>query len=248
MIILNSRIAKQNTAIKRTLIALCVCALLLCAFSAYADTISPLDPVRGTSLTVELSHEGTAIVGASFSVYRVGNIDENAVLTPDAPFSALNLSDPKSRSDWDQFARDMAAICKEQQTEPLQTGQTDADGRVCFGEGGTLSAGLYLVVGEDCVYRGVRYTSLPFLVTMPSWNAETADWDYEVLARPKLEAEPKATPSPSPTPHPTPTPSPTPSSDDPHLPQTGLLWWPIPPLLIIGVILILIGFLQRKKD
>ena len=37
-----------------------------------------------------------------------------------------------------------------------------------------------------------------------------------------------------------------PTPDEPHLPQTGQLWWPIPVLLSAGLMCYLIGFLLRK--
>lgn len=46
-------------------------------------------------------------------------------------------------------------------------------------------------------------------------------------------------------PTPTPTPTPTPPPD---IPQTGMLWWPVPVLAIIGVILIGLGCVSRRKD
>ena len=35
---------------------------------------------------------------------------------------------------------------------------------------------------------------------------------------------------------------------DPRLPQTGLLWWPVPVLLSLGVLLVIIGILRRRSD
>lgn len=46
---------------------------------------------------------------------------------------------------------------------------------------------------------------------------------------------------------PTPTPPPVvPPSAPPKLPQTGMLWWPVQLLAIAGIVLIVVGILQRK--
>lgn len=66
----------------------------------------------------------------------------------------------------------------------------------------------------------------------------------------------KPTPSPTPTPAPTPTPkpneptpAPTPTpTPPPKLPQTGVLWWPVPVLLAAGVVMILFGMIRRKGN
>lgn len=36
--------------------------------------------------------------------------------------------------------------------------------------------------------------------------------------------------------------------DDPDLPDTGLLWWPVPVMLALGVILIVLGAMDRRGD
>ena len=45
--------------------------------------------------------------------------------------------------------------------------------------------------------------------------------------------------------------SPTPSSPSPvgpkPLPNTGMLWWPVPVLLVVGAVLVLFGWMQRRK-
>lgn len=60
----------------------------------------------------------------------------------------------------------------------------------------------------------------------------------------------KPTPKPSPKPgDPTPRPGePTPNPSKPGLPQTGMLWWPVPILAILGITLVMVGwFMMRKK-
>ncbi|MBO5252667.1 MAG: Cna B-type domain-containing protein [Clostridia bacterium] len=55
------------------------------------------------------------------------------------------------------------------------------------------------------------------------------------------------TPVPSEPTKPTATPAPT-EEDEPKLPQTGLLWWPVPVLVLVGLFLICAGWLIRKGD
>lgn len=53
-------------------------------------------------------------------------------------------------------------------------------------------------------------------------------------------------PSPTPTPKPTATPSDGKGSGGSKLPQTGQLWWPIPMLVSVGLLLIVVGLLRRR--
>ena len=52
---------------------------------------------------------------------------------------------------------------------------------------------------------------------------------------------------PDPKPTPTPTPPPDKPPEDPKLPQTGQLWWPVPMLVCAGMLLIIIGLLRRRR-
>ena len=45
----------------------------------------------------------------------------------------------------------------------------------------------------------------------------------------------------------TPPPPPDTTTPPPDLPQTGQLWWPVPILLIIGIFLIFMGFISRRR-
>ena len=204
---------KLNIGLFRRLSLLFVLMILAIGLCPAAYALTPLDPYAGAELSVTFAYSGTPLPGARFSLYRVGDVDADAGITLLAPFSeTFTIKDARSTSQWDQLAGNMAKLCKEKAVEPLTTGTTDQSGRVRFGDGRSLSCGLYLVVGEDLVYRDAKYTSLPFLVLLPSWNTESAVWEYAVRAAPKLGREalpPKPTVTPTPTPGVTPTPAPT---------------------------------------
>ena len=94
------------------------------------------------------------------------------------------------------------------------------------GEAGfaSLKAGLYLIVMTKEDDTGATIT--PFMMSLPDAND-----NYDIYARPKPEIEP-----------------PAPEPPDGGLPQTGQLWWPVPILLIVGIILIGGGFFGRRKE
>ena len=54
---------------------------------------------------------------------------------------------------------------------------------------------------------------------------------------------------PSEEPEPTPAPTPgTPDTPGENLPQTGVLWWPVPLLAVLGALLLLLGWGLRRRD
>lgn len=69
---------------------------------------------------------------------------------------------------------------------------------------------------------------------------------YDVTPPPTEPTEPSSPTEPTTTPTQT-TPTTPPDNDD-KLPQTGQLWWPVPILLVLGVVLIIIGVVKRKGE
>lgn len=68
----------------------------------------------------------------------------------------------------------------------------------------------------------------------PEYRAEGNTFYIENTAKPgQTESEPTV---------------PTDEPDDPKLPQTGQLWWPVPILALAGLALILLGVLRRKES
>lgn len=83
---------------------------------------------------------------------------------------------------------------------------------------------------------GLTCEGITFVLT----NTRSAEW-------------PEETPSPSGTPGAleTPDPSAAPGSSekptDPSLPQTGQLWWPVPVLAAVGMLLVIAGLIRRRS-
>lgn len=78
---------------------------------------------------------------------------------------------------------------------------------------------------------------------------------YQPTPSPTPTPSPSPTVSPSPTPVVTPTPLPTATAPPyippyPILPQTGQLWWPVPVLAGLGLVLLLLGMIldRRRED
>lgn len=100
-----------------------------------------------------------------------------------------------------------------------------------------LSTGLYLIIQETAADGYSKLNA--FLVSVP--YLENGAYQYHVTASMKseLEREPEPT-DPAPT-----------EPDDPELPQTGQLNWPIPLLAVSGLVLFTAGWVLRfgrKKE
>lgn len=212
---------------KRRIFCALSALVLLCALAVSVYAIPVPDLSRTGSISVAMSYQGEAVPGGSLTLYRVAEVAlENqadysfryveAFAGCEVSLEALNAS---------ETAQALAEYAAEQQI-PGVTQQIDEAGKLRF-EG--LELGLYLLVQETPAegYDTVN----PFLVSVPGREGE--DYIYEVNASPKLNLEPLPTEPPTEPPEPTLPP--------PDLPQTGQTKWPIPLLLVGGLLLIVVG-------
>lgn len=250
------------TKLKR-LLPLVMCVLLIAALipvQTYA--IDPIDTDRDVALTVNFCFNTTPLPGAEFKLYRVADCSESAefTVTKDFAASGVDLSDPSIKS-WETALKILSYyVSSHSEILPLDTAVTGTDGTASFPcKQTSLKPGLYLVAGSETVIGNKSYSSLPFLICLPSQDSLTGEWQYDVIASPKPGANEDVTPSPVPSPIPSPKPSPSPSpkpspspypspspSPKPGLPQTGVLWWPVPVMLIAGFFLIFVGIVKHR--
>ena len=154
-------------------------ALLFCVM-LLQQTVFAADPEQTGSIRLNYS----AVDNAEFKVYRAGEITDNweFVLTgafQDIP-ADLNDLDTEAMT---ELSETLAAYAAADGIEPDYSGRTDENGQAVF-EG--LAKGLYLIIGESVIQDGVRYDPIPFLLTVPSQDAEGA-WSYQTEADVKYE-------------------------------------------------------------
>ena len=160
--------------------AACVMAALLFCVMLLQQTVFAADPEQTGSIRLNYS----AVDNAEFRVYRAGEITDNweFVLTgafQDIP-ADLNDLDTEAMT---ELSETLAAYAAADGIEPDYSGRTDENGQVVF-EG--LTKGLYLIIGESVIWDGMRYDPVPFLLTVPSQDAEGA-WNYQTEADVKYE-------------------------------------------------------------
>lgn len=213
---------------KRLLCALC-CMLLLAVLplTAFARNVPNLD--RLGSVSVTLRYQGKPVTGGSFTLYQVAYVADNngrysfrlLDVLSDKGILLENLSDSQ-----------LAVQIEEAVQSTGHTGVTktaDDKGKVSFPE---LSLGLYLLVQQDAApgYNPVE----PFLVAVP--NLHNGIYLYDVDASPKMELEPAPTTEPTEPPEST-----IPTTVPGKLPQTGQNNWPVPVMLIMGMLFVATG-------
>lgn len=217
-----------------------ILASILCILcvneTVFAENFSKIDLGKKGSVSVTLLQRNTnkAISKVPFALYNVGNIEYSGnslgfVYNEKFENAGMTLNDLQAEGLADYLA-DYAA----ENNISGETKKTDEQGKIVWDN---LELGLYLVVQTENIQG--KYTTEPFLVSVPIRESNGEGWIYNVDASPKIGALPDEKPEKPTTP------------ETPSLIQTGQLNWPIPLLAGSGVVIFAIGwmltFMKRKE-
>lgn len=203
----------------------------LCTPAAASQHYVPDLTKRGSVLVTVRDSEGNGVPGGTLTLYHVARVHEDDgdftfAYTPAFADCDYPLDELNSGGLADKIAQYVTA--------KKVTGTTvtvDKDGVAAFDN---LELGLYLVVQTKAASK---HTALkPFLVTVPTQTGDGLV--YNVNAAPKSGTVEET--KPPHTPH------------KPHtsgkLPQTGQLWWPVPVMAMLGLLLIAFGWKRRCNE
>ena len=156
------------------LIAFMLCLICFQQYVCAADK-----PERGR-ITVCYS----AVNGVEFRVYHVGEITEEweFILTGAFQDIPADLNDLDTE-EMTALADTLASYAEADGIAADYSGITDENGEIVFTD---LARGLYLVTGERAFKDGVYYEPAPFLITVPSTDAD-GNWVYDTEADVKYE-------------------------------------------------------------
>lgn len=170
---------------------LAVSAIPMTAFAA-----GSIDTNRDCELTIQYKHGDTKLSSVGFDLYKVADVDEYArlTLTDDFEQYPVDLGDYKGAA-WNELASTLDGYIARDSRKPegpksVDSGKTDAEGTLVFPNTQTaMKPGLYLVIG-DTVRRGNhRYSCEPAIILLPSEDAATNTWDYDVSMFPKSSSK-----------------------------------------------------------
>jgi len=185
------------------------------------------------SIEVIVRYDGENVDGGTLTAIRVGYVDEedgNYFFSQE--FTNIKIEDiassnaPKTQQEF--YNNNKSNYDFYTQTQTVENGKATFSG---------LSTGLYLIVQNRAADGFSKLGA--FLVSVP--YMEDGEYQYHVTAaiKSELEREPEPT-EPPPT-----------EPDDPKLPQTGQLNWPIPLMVVAGLGLFAAGWVLcfgKKRD
>ena len=191
------------------------------------------------SITVTLKNpkDGKSIGSENeFTLYKVADVvTENGYrFAYTADFAEAGTAPTADEQMNAELASKLSGIAKNSAAASVAKSSVDSEGEISFGG---LKVGLYLVVQSATGTGENKYAVAPFLVTIPMRETD-GKLIYDVDATAKVGITPPEKPDrpPHKPPHP------------PKLPQTGQLWWPVFAAAAAGVLLLVAGVGNKRKN
>jgi len=149
-------------------------------------TITPIDPTRPSSLTLQYAHNQTPFAGLTVSSYRVAEVapDGTYTLTGDFAGYPVRIYAVTSQAEWRKIASTLAAYARADRLTPTCSGLTDQNGTVSFGD---ILPGMYLTLSVT-VDRAGEITEFENFLTVVPHPAEDGCHNYDVTAYPKCSS------------------------------------------------------------
>lgn len=213
--------------------SLLLALMLLCGLplTVYAHDVP--QERNDCSIQVIVRYDGENVDGGTLTAVKVGYVDEeDGNYFFSRVFDDVRLDDVQTAA----AAADLQEFYNHNKTNYDFYKQTVniTEGKGTFNG---LSTGLYLIIQETAADGYSKLNA--FLVSVP--YLENGEYQYHVTASMKSELEREPEPTVS---------EPT-EPEDPKLPQTGQLNWPVPLLAVSGLVLFTAGWVLRfgrKKE
>ena len=164
--------------------------LVILMLPATAFAAGNIDLRQDVKLTISYQDDAMPLAGAEFSIYLVASVDENGELTTEDTFKQFNVNiRGKNDAAWKVLATTLEGYVLRDNIAPTDSGKTNTNGYLSFPTGTErLTPGLYLVLGSRHTQGGFRYDATPFMVMLPTQDAEKNEWIYDVLVSPKHDS------------------------------------------------------------
>lgn len=205
------------------------------------STILPLIDINANGKAViQFTPDDIRAKDVRFRVYKIANVTENYKIELTEPFKKYNISlDGIYNDEWKNIAGTLASYIEVDKINPTYTLKLNDLG---LGYIDKIGVGIYLVLGDKYITEDYIYTPVPFLMSLPTYDEEKETFYYNVTAYVKYEKESEQDQGKEPEQ------DLECENETEKLPQTGVLWWPVPVCAICGIIIFLVGFIRYKGD
>lgn len=207
---------------KLLVLILTVSVLLSIPMTAHAHDVP--QERNDCSIEVIVRYDGENVDGGTLTAIKVGYVDEddgNYFFSQEFTNARIeDITSPNaSKTQQEFYNNNKSNYDFYTQTQTVKDGKATISG---------LSTGLYMIVQNEAADGFSKMDT--FLVSVP--YMEDGEYQYHVTAaiKSELEREPEPT-DPPPT-----------EPEDPKLPQTGQMNWPIPLMVVAGLVFFVVGW------
>ena len=171
----------------RKTIAFLLCLLFLfTVIPAAVEAVTPIDPYRPSSLTLQYARNGSCFAGLEIRSYRIASVQENGTYTLTGAFGEypVKIYEVTSQAEWKKIASTLAAYAEADQLQPDCIAVTDANGMVSFTD---ILPGMYLTMSVTAAGTQEITVFENFLTVVP-YPSEDGNHKYDVWAYPKCDS------------------------------------------------------------
>ena len=169
-----------------------VLALVILMLFSIAVSAAPVAQTDSCSLTVNFTHNNKPVSGTAFLVYKVASVGSNGKVNPCGKFASYPvILDNLDADGLTDAALTLSGYVLRDKIAADYKGITNKEGLVTFPEnGGKMTPGMYLVIGDPVDFGSDTLVPKPFIVTLPYQNEETGEYHNNVIAYAKYDVVP----------------------------------------------------------
>ena len=178
---------KKKRNLKRVMTVLMAVIMLVSMMAPMAYAYEKIDMDKPATLTVEFT-SGPKVAGMEFRIYKIADVDEDAVFTFLDSIAAYGVAMPDDQAGYRALAETLSGYIARDGVTPTATAITDAAGKAAFGQ---QEKGLYLVLADRYTdpKDEMTYIVSPSLVALPN-STDGNSWIYDVTISPKYTSVP----------------------------------------------------------
>lgn len=166
-----------------------VCIVSLIGLFTLTVSGAESDAAPTRSLKISCFYDSEPIEGVGIQIYQVASIKKDGTLELTDAFRQYPVDLGKIQDhEWEKLAETLSAYVLRDKLPAADQGVSDKTGIVRFPNAGAkMPSGLYLVVGNSVRDADYNYQTVPFLISLPSWDSGSSDREQEVTAFPKFQ-------------------------------------------------------------
>ena len=144
-----------------------------------ANAANKLDPSQSASLTLLCPFSNIEV-----RIFYVADVEDDGTLVTEEAFQdyRVEISENISSPNWEHLAKTLALYAERDKITPTRIANEYSNGIARF-EG--LECGLYLITVNPTIIGSEIIITQPIMVSLPTFDENSQEWDYDVTAKPK---------------------------------------------------------------